>query len=102
MVKSGQQCVEYAQKLTKDVENSLTGADREQTLQIFGADPRAKTGDLLFYLADTIAITVQYANRTGLCKMLEDFQPKEFKDQLKILVQHAKDATVKIEDYDRM
>lgn len=33
--------------------------------------------------------------------MLEGFQNKGLKDQLKILVEHAKDSTVKIEDYDR-
>ena len=33
--------------------------------------------------------------------MLDDFQPKDLKDQLQILVEHAKEATVKIEDYDR-
>lgn len=78
LIKSGPQCVEQAQKLTKDVENVLVknGTEREQALSIIGAKPEAKTGDILFYVADSIAITVQYANRTGLCKMLDGFQNK--------------------------
>jgi len=70
-------------------------------MNILGASPSARTGDILFYLADTIAITVQYANRTGLCNMLDGFQNKALNEQLQMLVEHAKDATVKIEDYDR-
>ena len=104
-MKSGTDCVEQAQKLNKDVETVLQkedGNDRSEVLQILGANPSAKNGDILFYIADTIAITVQYANRTGLCKMLDDFQKKNLNDQLKILVEHAKEASVKMEDYDRM
>lgn len=78
------------------------GTERQQALSIFGAKPGAKSGDVLFFLADAIAITVQYANRTGLCKMLDGFQKKDLMEQLKILNAHARDTSVKIEDYDRM
>jgi hypothetical protein len=46
--------------LTKDVESSLLNEshDRESTLKIFGVGPNAKSGDLLFYLADSIALSV--------------------------------------------
>lgn len=81
---------------------NTNGKERQEALSIFGAKPEAKTGDILFYLADTIAITVQYANRTGLCRMLDNIQKKDMKEQLKILVEHAKDASVKIQDYDRL
>ena len=45
---------------------------RPEALKILGASANATNGDILFYLADSIAITVQYGNRTGLCKLLEE------------------------------
>lgn len=73
MLKNGSECVQQAQSFTKDVENYLVedGTERADILKLLKANPTAKTGDVLFYLADAFAITVQYGNRTGLCNLLE-------------------------------
>lgn len=73
LMKTGADCVEKAQSFTKDVETALlkNGTERPEVLKILKANATAKNGDVLFYLADAFAITVQYGNRTGLCSLLE-------------------------------
>ena len=74
MVKNGTECVSQAQDLTKQVEAALqtNNTERLEVLKTLKANPGAKNGDLLFFIADAFAITVQYGNRTGLCKLLQE------------------------------
>jgi len=101
LVKSGVDCVQLAQALTKDVERALVanGTERDQVLSILKASPTATTGDVLFYTADALALTVQYGNRTGLCKMLQSVQNEPLDEKLEALKKTAKFA--KMRDYDR-
>jgi hypothetical protein len=102
MVKNGTECVQQAQTLTKDVESVLASnnSERADVLKILKANPTAKNGDILFYLADAFAITVQYGNRTGLCNLLEQIQAKPFNMQLE-LFKNGTHKSVKMKDYDR-
>lgn len=71
-------------------------------LKTLAANPIAKDGDVLFYLADAFAITVQYGNRTGLCSMLEKVIEGEKPLQEKLnLFKGGIDKSVKMKDYDR-
>lgn len=76
------------------------GTDRDELLKILKANPTAKNGDVLFYLADAFAITVQYGNRTGLCNLLDKIQSKPFKEKIE-LFKNGTNKSVKMKDYDR-
>lgn len=74
MMKNGSECVQQAQSFTKEIESFLVanGTERADIIKILNATSNAKNGDVLFYLADKFAITVQYGNRTGLCNVLQE------------------------------
>ena len=47
------------------------GKDRQEVLKTIGANDNVIDGDIQFFLADLIAQSVQYSNRSGLCKMAD-------------------------------
>ena len=102
LMKTGADCVEKAQSFTKDVETALikNGTERPEVLKILKANATAKNGDVLFYLADAFAITVQYGNRTGLCSLLEQIDQKPLINKLE-LFRNGTNKSVKMRDYDR-
>ena len=102
LMKNGTECVDKAQALTKDVEQALVknGTERPEVLKVLKANPTAKNGDVLFYLADAFAITVQYGNRTGLCSLLEQIHDKPLAEKLE-LFRNGTNKSVRMRDYDR-
>lgn len=67
-----------------------------------GADPAIDHGDFAFYVSDIFVESVQYGNRTGLCKVMDQIKAiSDFNEQLTHLKQQADYAGVGPNDYDR-
>ena len=61
------------QKIINKVDLALSnkGKDRQEVIKTIGANDNVIDGDIQFFLADLIAQSVQYSNRSGLCKMAD-------------------------------
>ena len=54
-----------------------------------GASSDMNTGDFEFYFADIFVETVQYGNRTDLCRMLLEVKDLNESDQLEAIYEQA-------------
>lgn len=53
-----------------------------------GASESMHDGDFAFYFADIFVETVQYGNRTGLCRMMDHIKNYEYEDKMKAIRKH--------------
>jgi len=66
-----------------------------------GASADINDGDFAFYFSDIFVESVQYGNRTGLCKLMSEIEGKPLQDRLLAVSAHAQLAGVAPGDYDR-
>lgn len=98
--KSGISCSSSIQTIMKEVFEDQNN-DLSDSKMSTGACPMMHDGDYAFFFSDIFVESVQYGNRTGLCKLMASIEGKPLKEKLLAIKDHAKIAGVAPEDYDR-
>ena len=104
-LRSGAACPAAIKNITDYIENAITDkllpADKEFVQGVFNS-AGIDNGDLMWYIADTFTLGVQYGGRIELCDIFTSIASADMKLQVPVVKQYADKHGVTLNQYDRV
>jgi pimeloyl-ACP methyl ester carboxylesterase len=103
--RSGPGCPRQIKNITDYIENAitdkLTPADKEFVHGVFDS-AGVDNSDIMWYIADTFTLGVQYGGRIDLCDIFMSMEGADMKLQVPVVKQYADNHGVTLNQYDRI